>query len=80
MKKLKQGATVALLGTGGGQNKKVYNFLRTLEVGDSAIIDREDWEGDTQLSHTIHNISSFRGRYSCKLVVDRSGWFVKRIK
>lgn len=79
MRKLKKGEFVEIHGRG-EMNTDVYKLLVGLKVGEEAVVDKEDWNGETPLSHTIHNKPSLRGKFSCLLLKDRSGWYIHRIK
>ena len=61
-------------------NRAVYDFILNLKVGDKALIDKEDWKTKVPLSHTLHTYALFKGKYSCKTLLDKSGWWVQRIK
>lgn len=80
MRKLGKDEKVETVTTAQKQNKAVYEFLRTFNVGDEAVVDWQDWKGKTKLAKTIHNHYHFKGLFSCKTLKEHKGWWIKRIK
>lgn len=79
MRRLKKGEVVKLKNLGPTLNKEIYQLLHDLKVGDSVIVDKEDWKGKDKFGHAIHSSLSLRGRFSCRTLEDNSGWLVVRI-
>lgn len=79
MRKLRKGATVEVFTSGPSVNRAIYRFIRLLEIGDSGVISKKEWKGKTLLSHVIHNREVFKGKYSCRLLADKSGWLIEHI-
>lgn len=80
MRKLEKYEVVQTSVQGQRVNRAVYEFLLKLKVGDRVVIDREDWKGKTSLVHTLHNVPLFKNKFQCRLLVDKSGWEVTKVK
>jgi len=60
-------------------NVRVYIKIRAMEIGQTIIIRKAVWKGETPLGKALQNSGKYRGRFSVLLREDKTGWRVTRL-
>jgi hypothetical protein len=66
--------------TGSLANRKVYERLRSMRVGEEFLLRSSEWKTPTEPTHTIRYSPHYRGRFSVTRLEDGTGWLIVRLK
>ena len=61
-------------------NRRTYEKILALIIGNSLTVLRSEWVGKTPLNHALGNHRSYRGRFSVRVREDNSGWVIVRLR
>jgi hypothetical protein len=65
------------------RSARIYDQLFSLEKGEGVTITRREWATKSPPYWCVNRVSKNRGqraRFSCRTLVDESGWLITRIK
>jgi hypothetical protein len=66
--------------TGPMANRRVYERLNALTLGESFTLMRADWKTTTSPTDALRYTKNYRGRFSVRRLDDGTGWVIWRLK
>jgi hypothetical protein len=61
-------------------NRKIYERIQALKVGEELIIGRSDWKARTPPRGNLLHHQNYRGQFLVRTIEDQTGWTVLRLR